>query len=644
MKICNYTLSINEEEKLKYVFSKLQANFPSIKFSFRSSIIGIGEPNQHLMVYFGIKEELAFVKFKNQNPIALDSDVSELDVLIEKTIYTFSHNQYPLKKTPANIHNTQSYSVDKSSNYHEIQREQYISRLQEILNNIDDNISLRAFCSKRLNNVLQSHNIFTVEDIKKTPIDNIVLWQGLGLKSLEELLSILAKLVPYSSDKINANHLLKNLSSTNFSKADLILYRELPYIKNLFKKQNTINEETFPEHSLGKTIYMLEKLSHSDFSINFDFSNNEKIISTYSKQYEKFNLIYSEMIEFFICLADARLNDREKRIIFRRIGLDCEPMTLAQIGILENLTRERIRQIILKAKRKLKLRPSYKYNSIKANYIKLNLIKDLKQSSIEPFILYLIDIDEIAFLRDFVCDVLLDIDFHSLNFNDCLVYRKQTELELRQKTSFNDKVEKLIFWADDKTHISFEEWTNYQKQRTVGEHEESISGVLEFDNIIYQYESNMEKNVLLKFLQNQTFQQIKTQSLTIQLDNCHVYYPDFICLTHDNHLVIVEIKPVQKMCEQKNIIKFNALEDYCNEHGYGYLVIDDKLRSFNHIATENREFNTRILSTLPLHGSLGFNKYKQIYIDTHAKITDLLWLVINDKIAYALPFELYNRE
>ena len=52
-------------------------------------------------------------------------------------------------------------------------------------------------------------------------------------------------------------------------------------------------------------------------------------------------------------LVDA-LPWRERFVIEHRFGLGCDPKTREQIGVLMNLTRERIRQIEMKAIKKLK--------------------------------------------------------------------------------------------------------------------------------------------------------------------------------------------------------------------------------------------------------------------------------------------------
>jgi RNA polymerase primary sigma factor len=56
----------------------------------------------------------------------------------------------------------------------------------------------------------------------------------------------------------------------------------------------------------------------------------------------------------------SQLNDREQQILKLRFGLEgSEPLTLAEIGRLINVSRERVRQLEAKAIMKLRMMSSY---------------------------------------------------------------------------------------------------------------------------------------------------------------------------------------------------------------------------------------------------------------------------------------------
>ena len=52
------------------------------------------------------------------------------------------------------------------------------------------------------------------------------------------------------------------------------------------------------------------------------------------------------------------------------------------------------------------------------------------------------------------------------------------------------------------------------------------------------------------------------------------YFPDLIILTKDEHIAIIEVKPITAMSYHLNVEKYSALQDYCEERGYEYMMVD----------------------------------------------------------------------
>lgn len=52
------------------------------------------------------------------------------------------------------------------------------------------------------------------------------------------------------------------------------------------------------------------------------------------------------------------------------------------------------------------------------------------------------------------------------------------------------------------------------------------------------------------------------------------YYPDFVILTKDHHIAFIEVKSLTAMSYHLNLEKYDALEKYCREHGYEYMMVD----------------------------------------------------------------------
>ena len=85
--------------------------------------------------------------------------------------------------------------------------------------------------------------------------------------------------------------------------------------------------------------------------------------------------------------------------------------------------------------------------------------------------------------------------------------------------------------------------------------------------------------ILIKYLISKGLvKKIAGQNLLIKYStafskNCR-YYPDIVLLTNDNHVAIIEVKPVTAMSYHKNMEKYAALQDYCKKNGYAYMMID----------------------------------------------------------------------
>ena len=71
MQINNYFFSLQENQRVFYILNKFREVFPLVKISKRKTIIGIGEPNKHLMCYFILIDNKLKIKFKNRNHLPI---------------------------------------------------------------------------------------------------------------------------------------------------------------------------------------------------------------------------------------------------------------------------------------------------------------------------------------------------------------------------------------------------------------------------------------------------------------------------------------------------------------------------------------------------------------------------------------------
>lgn len=82
----------------------------------------------------------------------------------------------------------------------------------------------------------------------------------------------------------------------------------------------------------------------------------ERIVSDVIGLEGKILLLSDDEEEAFASMMDASLSERERGVLYAYYGLGTQPQTYEQIGRTYNVTRERVRQVLLKSLRKLRLR------------------------------------------------------------------------------------------------------------------------------------------------------------------------------------------------------------------------------------------------------------------------------------------------
>ena len=92
------------------------------------------------------------------------------------------------------------------------------------------------------------------------------------------------------------------------------------------------------------------------------------------------------------------------------------------------------------------------------------------------------------------------------------------------------------------------------------------------------YNSSYEP-IMLEYLEEHNLvKEMGGQNLCIRYSSAFCddkkYYPDIVALTADNHILILEVKPVTMMSYHLNMEKYERLSEYCEEHGYIYAMLD----------------------------------------------------------------------
>lgn len=158
-------------------------------------------------------------------------------------------------------------------------------------------------------------------------------------------------------------------------------------------------------------------------------------------------------------------------------------------------------------------------------------------------------------------------------------------------TDLERTIKRKIFFFKGTRHDCSNEFDSFSKiQKEVHGKNSGIIKLKKATDII-EYDSELEKNIL-EDLDNCIFvKKIKTQSLSIPYKakfgkKIKTYIPDIQLLLVDNSIVIVEVKSVIEMINDRVIRKSRALRKYCKTNGYGFAILGEKYYSFEELKKE----------------------------------------------------------
>lgn len=137
------------------------------------------------------------------------------------------------------------------------------------------------------------------------------------------------------------------------------------------------------------------------------------------------------------------------------------------------------------------------------------------------------------------------------------------------------------------------------------------------DGYIYEADSKQEIATLKKLISHDAFKRLRGQCINIPYKyngDMHNYYPDFIVLTQTNKIIIMEVKEIAQMNTKQNIRKYKALSEYCEKHGYLYIMCDKKFKPFERLSklTVNRGVREAIDDAIEEKGYFNYSDFKEL--------------------------------
>ncbi|MFW6015929.1 MAG: sigma factor-like helix-turn-helix DNA-binding protein [bacterium] len=375
--------------------------------------------------------------------------------------------------------------------------------------------------------------------------------------------------------------------------------------------------------------------------MNSDFPDNNELIDDF----------YDYLIDVIELLPDRR----RKIFSLRYALLDGKSYTLREIGEIFGVSGERIRQIINKVSEKIRSKAimqekknefdkeDYRFFDFLNNYIQPNSEKDILKVSMLALNVY--DIPADTFIK-LVTDICYSEDVRKDKFDDSYnLYKKirdkkqKKEKENRNKKQAFKNIFSQVIWPNNITEVDESFYKKISPMRNVNAYGEGDSGVFISNKINREvkYESQLELNFIDKLEKFEEVTWFIEQPLAIKYNENNDYYPDFLVVINGCYPVIVEVKPRNKMVLKRNIIKYQALSDYCNKHGYGYLIIDNN-QSLHYFITDdiNESYKNEIISLINRKGYISWKEYKQIRKKHKPKTSDFISTVIKYRLSLTL--------
>lgn len=205
---------------------------------------------------------------------------------------------------------------------------------------------------------------------------------------------------------------------------------------------------------------------------------------------------------------------------------------------------------------------------------------------------------------------------------------------------------KKIIWFDRRVQFDIDFFDLLQPQRQVSAHPRYKSGVFYSEkcgrNI--QYESGMELKFIRQLEEMENVRFYYEQPVQIRYrrgPRKRTYTPDFGIYLDTQEFVLVEIKDLPSMLEDKVQMKAEVLLDFCAEKGFGLLFFDgqytfDKLLK----GRNNRQLEKAVLSAMG-ETVLRKRQYDEIAKACRSTLPELWKVVIKHNLRFrSYPFKL----
>lgn len=434
--------------------------------------------------------------------------------------------------------------------------------------------------------------------------------------------------VEFSKLSLRARHALEKAGINTVSellKFDLSFLKDIEFcgrktiieiteFVDVLKNQNlNTNNESFDVKRLFEEVDLLECL--------IDYSIDKSLMEKYQKNAKKIE-------EIFLSWKINNASERDQNI-FRQVVM--EGKTLQTVGDIYNLSRERINQISKKIKQR------YIRNYI---YYNKNPLYISEQKKIYDILVELNKEEYLNFLYYGFFDTNLRLK--ELIYSKCLGFKKaQALMEYFKKCNAEKKKNDKDIKKDDKEKVILESFLNkivFSSKKTVNEHIETKK-----DREVFKY--MLDVKALIEGI-NSNIDVIVNPNIAYNIKNNEEYTPDLLLVLEDGRCVLTLLIETLKFAMDYNKTRIETFKKFCEENGFGSLIINYKLQTYDEILEKavNTECFQDLDKILETDGCIVWKDIKKLKESKSLTNYDLVSYVDkNNYKLYLKPFFIKKR-
>jgi hypothetical protein len=372
------------------------------------------------------------------------------------------------------------------------------------------------------------------------------------------------------------------------------------------------------------------------------------------------NAFYKILASPYVSARRCYVTNREAAIL--GCIFNFEESTFATPQMLEaefGLTAERIRQLYRRALRKIARRATRGIAESPAAIIRQVIDSKLtlpKRNAVEAIAL-IIKEDLSDFPNHIVFDLLSSIYYANkferkeakASFQTALREErrvtndvKRLEILTEKKARQFETILETVVWFGNVSTWKREAFERQKPKRGVNQNDFFYSGIFRSYkcNRDVQYESKQELYFIKLLEMSPQVEYYLEQPVTISYHRNgknRTYTPDFAILLNTGQCVLAEIKELSDMAFSVVHRRMEALIEYCETHGFGFLLTNgkysiDRLMTYTH--NSRFEFALRERLYEPGAGTLYYGEYRDILEKYNGTFKDLLAIVIKNGWAF----------